>query len=78
MLTLTDLDRMAKDTGCSEHDDCLTCPLPKCRYDIAGWNSKAVKRHDAIRQLSSGLSAAEIAEQLGISIRTVQRVLKES
>ena len=32
-MTTAELNRLAADTGCSKHDDCLTCPLPDCRYD---------------------------------------------
>lgn len=33
LMTGAELDRLASQTGCSEHDDCLTCPLPNCIYD---------------------------------------------
>ena len=33
ILSLAELDRLAANTGCSEHDDCLTCPLSRCIYE---------------------------------------------
>lgn len=62
--------------GCTLHDHCLTCPLPKCRYDyptvqaaIRDWNR--AKYHDII--LTN--TVAEAARILNISIRTVFRYL---
>ena len=32
-LNIKQLNRLAKNTGCKVHNDCLTCPLPQCIYD---------------------------------------------
>ena len=76
-LSSATLNRLAKDTGCSEHDDCLTCPFPNCIYDTRRVNEAAKQRHSLIRSMSKYLSNDRIAEQLGIHVRTVQRALKE-
>lgn len=69
MLTVAELDRLAKDTGCRMHDDCLTCPLPECIY-VTG-------RVGVIRDMARSMSKNEIAERLSISRKTVERALKE-
>lgn len=77
MLTVAELNRMAADTGCAHHNDCLTCPLSACIYDN-GCVSAAVRfRHEKIRSMFPSKSEMEIAIELGISVRTVQRALKE-
>lgn len=52
--------------GCEVSSSCFTCPLPVCRHDEPG-----VKVAPFLR---SGLTACEIAEQTGVSRRTVQRI----
>ncbi len=32
------------DTGCSFFDSCLSCPLPKCRYEVTSAESAAMMR----------------------------------
>lgn len=65
-----------REDGCTFHNHCLTCPLPKCRYDyssgtaaLADWNR--AKYHDTI--LTN--TVAEAARILNISVRTVIRYL---
>jgi len=78
-LSIAELNRLAEDTGCELHDNCLTCPFPECLYDEKRGlaRAKTAQRHATIRRMSKYHSDMEIAEQLGISIRTVQRALKE-
>jgi predicted DNA-binding protein (UPF0251 family) len=73
-------DALARpDEGCSLYPSCQTCPLPYCRYDSpngvsllrADWRALEVQR---LR--SQGATAPEISRRLGISIRTVWRLLK--
>ena len=33
-----------RDTGCSLHSSCLTCPFDKCRYDMTEDEAKAIAR----------------------------------
>jgi len=79
MLTIAELDRMAKDTGCSFHDDCLTCPFTGCIYE-SRYEAKRMKRelrYAEIRKMARTLSISGISGRLGISKRTVQRALEE-
>ena len=80
MLSTAELDRLAKSTGCEMHDDCLTCPLPECIYDRKRGlvDARTRQRHDRIRQMSECMSKRDVAEQLGITVRTVYRVLEDS
>ena len=75
-LTTKELDKMAKDTGCSEHDDCLTCTLPECKYIIP--LPKNWARDRKIVELSKSTSLEEIAELFNLHVRTIQRVLEAS
>ena len=68
----------ATGTGCLMHKDCLTCPLERCIYDTDKVHAEIKLRRAEIRHMSEYLSNDDIAEQLDISVRTVQQVLKES
>jgi len=70
------------DDGCSVHPACLTCPLPRCRYDNpegsigVSWRVKeqAAASFVEIRRMRKlGLSIPEIATAMDISTRTVHR-----
>ena len=79
-LSIAELNRLAADTGCKLHDDCLTCPFPECIYNMPLGDRMSIAskiRHDRIRYLAKSMNVKDIAEQLGISTRTVQRALKE-
>lgn len=76
-MTLAGLNRLAKDTGCGLHSDCLTCPLPECIYVTGKVSVKAEQRRMTIRQMAKRMGEQEIAEELGVCVRTVQRALKE-
>jgi len=71
---------IANSTGCSLHDDCLTCPFPKCIYDdnYGVVRARKAMRQVEIRQMLKCKSVKEVARKLGISERTVQRAAKES
>ena len=67
-----------QDDGCEIHPECLTCPLPRCRYDEPGGlrgliNSLRDSQIVALR--TRGTSVEEISEQFGVSRRTVFRIL---
>jgi hypothetical protein len=70
-----------RDTGCPDGalPSCLNCPLPACRYDMHRGLTVMlnVVRDRSIRQdRREGLTAEEIAERRGVSIRTVFRVIE--
>jgi len=68
-----------KDKGCQYHPDCLTCPLPDC---VKPQDGKGTKRFqgkttfDIQRLARQGLKPEEISGQLGISLKTVYRGLR--
>lgn len=64
-----------RDDGCSLHDACLSCPLPRCRYD----DQKMVvwERTTRIRDLwGAGLSQRKIAVETGFGWRIVKQALE--
>ena len=67
-----------RDDGCEIHPECLTCPLPRCRYDEPGGlngmlNADARPGDRAVA--GKGAPVEEIAEVFGVSRRTVFRIL---
>lgn len=75
MPTIKACYNLYKNTGCAEHDDCLTCPLPECIYVVRP--NRTYGKGRLIRGMSKHMSNSDIAQQLNISLRTVQRALKE-
>lgn len=68
------------DTGCEASASCLTCPLPMCKFDDPAWYH-AYKTRERDREVAAafreeGLAAFEVADRLGISMRTVRRALR--
>ncbi len=67
-----------RDDGCDVHPICLTCPLPRCRYEEPG-GLRAILNEYRDRQITwlrkKGASVDELAGQFGISRRTIFRVL---
>ena len=67
-----------RDNGCDVHPSCLTCPLPRCRYEEPGGlrallNKTRDKR--IVAQRATGVPVAELAARFSVSRRTVFRVL---
>lgn len=69
-----------RDEGCDLFASCLTCPLPRCRYDEPGGARTMMNRvrDDEIRRLrfDAGMPVDEISMRFRISRRTVFRVLR--
>ncbi len=68
-----------KDTGCELAPSCLACPLERCKHDDPGImrRNRSTKRDKEIVQLrASGKSVADIAIAVGVSERTVYRVIQ--
>lgn len=67
-----------RDDGCDIHPHCLTCPLPRCRYEEPG-GLKAMLNGMRDRQIVSlrtrGIPVEEIADRFGVSRRTIFRIL---
>jgi len=68
-----------RDDGCDLFPSCLSCPLPRCRYDMPGGVRALLNRErdHQIRILreDAGLSVDEIADRFQVSRRTVFRAL---
>jgi hypothetical protein len=67
-----------RDDGCDIHPRCLTCPLPRCRYDEPGGlramlNTYRDEQVVALRR--DGARIDQIAERYNLSRRTVFRIL---
>ena len=67
-----------RDDGCDMHRRCLTCPLPRCRYDEPGGlramlNTYRDQQVVALRR--DGAPVDQIAERYSLSRRTVFRIL---
>jgi hypothetical protein len=68
-----------RDDGCNIHPQCLTCPLPRCRYEDKGGLRGMINEHrdrGIIEARMKGVGAAEVAIQFGVSRRTVFRVME--
>jgi hypothetical protein len=69
-----------RDEGCDLYPSCLTCPLPRCRYDKPG-GARAIfnlRRDREIRHLRrrQKLPVDALARRYGVSRRTVFRILR--
>ncbi|MDD5191121.1 MAG: helix-turn-helix domain-containing protein [Dehalococcoidales bacterium] len=70
------------DMGCEFSPSCLNCCLPLCVYDEPGGKQALHKRQRGAEMMrlrhGEGKSVKELAAIFGVSVRTVQRALKES
>ena len=68
-----------RDDGCDVFPSCLSCPLPRCRYDVPGGARAMLNltRDAEIRRMreEGDLGVDEIASRFRVSRRTVFRVL---
>ncbi len=67
-----------RDDGCDIHPQCLTCPLPRCRYDEPGGLRgmlNAYRDQQIVALRGDGVPVDQIAEQYNLSRRTVFRIL---
>jgi len=70
-----------RDQGCDIYPSCLTCPLPRCRYDEPG-GARALFNQTRDREIlhlrrRQGLPIATLAHRYGVSRRTVFRILRK-
>ena len=67
-----------RDDGCDMHSQCLTCPLPRCRYDEPGGLRgmlNAYRDQQIVALRGDGAPVDQIAERYSLSRRTVFRIL---
>ncbi len=67
-----------RDDGCDIHPECLTCPLPRCRYDEPGGLRgmlNAYRDEQIVALRGDGAPVDQIAERYRLSRRTVFRIL---
>ena len=67
-----------RDDGCDIHSQCLTCPLPRCRYDEPGGLRgmlNAYRDQQIVALRGDGAPVDQIAERYRLSRRTVFRIL---
>ena len=71
-----------RDDGCIVHPACLTCPLPRCRYDepFDPMAAQREQRNAAIVRAAreERLTVTDLTIRFGISRRTVHRVLQQN
>lgn len=71
-----------RDEGCEVSPTCLECPLPRCKYDDPDWYrrlrlaSRDARVLEALRTERG--RPAELARRFGVSLRTVQRIMKRA
>lgn len=67
-----------RDDGCEVNPSCLTCPLPRCRYEEPGGLRgllNGYRDRQIVEMRMSGTPVEELAERFGVSRRTVFRIL---
>lgn len=68
------------DSGCDLYPSCLTCPLPRCRYEEPGGAAAMLRTgRDAsiLRVAAEGsYGVDDLAHMFGLSRRTIFRVLR--
>ena len=71
-----------RDEGCEISPSCLSCPLPKCKYDDPGWFQRHKQRQRDKKVASAlqeeGLSVREASVRFGLSQRTIFRILRKA
>ena len=71
------------DRGCEHSDSCLECPLPLCKHDMPHPTVKTAGRAEreliiAQEVIDQNLSYQEAAQRLGVTLRTVFRIMKRA
>lgn len=55
---------------------CLECPLPVCVFELPSAPRNAVRDAEIVRRRHRGDGPREVAADMGISLRTVHRVMQ--
>lgn len=68
-----------RDEGCDLYPACLTCPLPRCRYDdpwLLRRERNRARDRELVRLYRGGAHPDRLARQFGVSRRSVYRIIK--
>lgn len=68
-----------EDTGCELSPTCIECPLAVCKYDDPEWGKHhdlSQRDNEIVSQRERGVKVDRIAASVGVSSRTVYRVLQ--
>lgn len=66
-----------RDTGCSLHASCLTCPFAQCRYDAPRGirvSMNAGRDREIVHLFLAGMPPAAIGRRFDLTERTVFRI----
>ena len=70
------------DLGCDLFPACLSCPLPRCRYDepeALKYGSKRRRNKEVMRlKNNEGMTIKQLASAFGLSRRTIHRIIGRS
>ena len=71
-----------RDNGCEVSPSCLSCPLPKCKYDDPGWliRARRAKRDQDVltAHRCQESTTVELTRRFHVSQRTIHRILARS
>ena len=73
-----------RDDGCEVSPSCLSCPLPRCKYDYdeegrKGWLQRRAREKRAQQVMgarSRGETVSQLARRFNVSERTIHRIIK--
>ena len=70
-----------RDEGCALYPSCLHCPFPRCLDDEPRGRQRwglDQRRNELARLQSEGKTTRQMAAIMGVSQRTIQRMLKSN
>ena len=68
-----------QDSGCEVSPSCLSCPLPKCKYDDPVWYQQYQQAQVDLRVMETiraeGLTVKQAAARFSVTSRTIFRIM---
>ena len=69
-----------EDNGCEVSPSCLSCPLPRCKYDDPIWFQRYQRLARDLKVLTTmqleGLTVERTAERFSVTVRTIFRIMR--
>lgn len=69
-----------EDTGCEVAPSCLSCPLPRCKYDDPVWFQRHRRMSRDLKvwstMQSESLTVEAAADRFSVTVRTVFRIMR--